>query len=66
MHELLKVGIIGFTGYKTLKCFGKKDYGDIVIGTTALYIGLNVCIKFSEWYNTFMNCELIQLLQKIF
>lgn len=65
MIQLLKLGSIGFLGSKALKVLN-KDYGDILQFITILYVAITIFAKIGGWYNAFMECELIQLLQKIF
>lgn len=64
--EIVKVSIVGFTGYKILKSFGKKDYGDLVLGVATLYVGLNIYLKVGTWYTNFMDSVFMRLIIKIF
>ena len=66
MVELLKTGVVGYICYKALKCFGKQDYADVIALLDWVYIGFLFCFQIDSWYNSFMNSELIQLLERIF
>ncbi|MEX0084136.1 hypothetical protein AB2T90_17055 [Clostridium butyricum] len=65
MLEIIKLGSIGYISSKAMKTFN-KDYANIMQFVVMLYIGISLCMKIGGWYSNIMNCELIQLLQKIF
>lgn len=66
MIDVIKTGAIGYICYKSLCCFGKKDYADIIMLILILYIGTMVCLEMGSWYNSFMNSAFMQLMFKIF
>ena len=66
MIELLKTGVVGYICYKALKCFGKQDYADVIALLVWVYIGFLFCFQIGSWYDSFMNSELIQLIERIF
>lgn len=66
MVEIIKTCSIGLVSYKALKCFGKKDYADIIAFCTILYVGVMIISKVGGWYDGFMNSAFIQLMYKIF
>ena len=66
MVELLKTGVVGYICYKALKCFGKQDYADVIALVVWIYIGVLILFQIGSWYDSFMNCELIKLFERIF
>ena len=64
--ELLKTGVVGYICYEALKCFGKQDYADVIALLVWVYIGFLFCFQIGSWYDSFMNSELIQLIERIF
>lgn len=63
---IIKLGTVSFVCGKALKCFGKKDYADIIYMCGWLGVGTQVCMLFMEMYSAFMSSEIVQLVQKIF
>lgn len=49
MIDLIRIGAIGFIGSKTLKAFGKKELGEVIIGVTVLYLGVHIFISLNGW-----------------
>jgi hypothetical protein len=66
MRDILINSMIGFIGSKSLNVFGKKDYGDLVIFVTVLYVGASVILKVGGWYDGLMDSKFMILLEKIF
>jgi len=66
MIEIIKTGTVSYICYKSLTCFGKKDYADVIAFISVLYIGAMFCLKIGFWYNTFMNSAFMQLMFKMF
>lgn len=66
MIEIIKASAVGFICCKSLKCFGKKDYSEIIAFVTWLYVGAMICLKIGGWYNSFMNSAFMKVMIKIF
>jgi NADH:ubiquinone oxidoreductase subunit 4 (subunit M) len=66
MVEIIKTASVGFICYESLKCFGKKDYADVVAFCSVLSTGVMVVSKIGGWYDNLMNSALVQLIEKIF
>lgn len=66
MVEIIKTCSIGLVSYKALKCFGKKDYADIVGFCSVLYAGVMIISQVGGWYDNLMNSQIVQLVEKIF
>ena len=57
MH-MLQIGATGFIGQKALRCFGKRDYADVISFVTWCFIGVNVFIMiigFGDWATNWLN-----------
>jgi NADH:ubiquinone oxidoreductase subunit 4 (subunit M) len=66
MVEIIKTASVGFICYESLKCFGKKDYADVVAFCSVLSTGVMIIGKIGGWYNGLMNSQIVQLAEKIF
>lgn len=66
MREILTNCFVGFVGYKSLACFGKKDYADVLLFVLVLYIGVSVATRVGGWYDGLMNSAFVQLMEKVF
>jgi hypothetical protein len=65
MIEIIKTGSVGFICYESLKCFGKKDYADVVAFCSVLATGVMVISKIGGWYDNFINSNLMQIVEKL-
>lgn len=66
MIEIIKTSTVCYICYKSLVCFGKKDYGDIIAFVSVLYIGVMIYSKVDGWYINFMSSSFMQFMQKLF
>lgn len=66
MIEIIKIGAVGFLCSKSLKCFGKKEYSDVIGFMCFLYVGVIIYMKIGGWYTGFMDSAFMQLMIKIF
>lgn len=44
LGQILSLGATGFIGQKALRCFGKKDYADIISFVTWCFVGVQLVI----------------------
>lgn len=66
MREIITNCFVGFVGYKSLACFGKKDYADVILFVMVLYVGISISCMVGGWYDSLMNSALVKLLGKVF
>ncbi|MGL5767643.1 MAG: hypothetical protein ACRCX8_18575 [Sarcina sp.] len=59
LGQTLRIGATGFVGQKALRCFGKKDYADVISFVTWCLVGVQLVILVSgaigwstEWMNS--------------
>lgn len=65
MGEFIKTGFVGFICYKSLKCFGKNDYSDVIGLVTWIYLGYIVCSNLTNLYNVVSDSTFADILRMI-
>ena len=65
MIGLIKVATVGYISQKALKCFGKRDYADVIAFCTWCAVGLEVYNIIINIYSAITGSELFNLFNSI-